>query len=181
MAFIRSSPVFLGKLKLSLVAPLLLGTGYLGLLLILGTPSPFLIVQGTSMEPTFHAGDLLLARNIPGTEIKIGDIIAFNVPPDVPQMPPIAAHRVIGITGDKGQLVFVTQGDNSDVDAFRAPYTEVHGVILKNLGPLGRPILLATNGRFLLYLGLPILTFIVIVLATLLLTQKQNSRKGLGN
>ena len=181
MAFYRSAPLFLGKLKLSLVAPLLLGTGYLGLLLFLGTSSPFLIVQGTSMEPAFHAGDLLLARNIPATEIKVGDIIAFNVPTGVPQMPPTAAHRVIGIEGDKGQLVFATQGDNSDIDPFRAPYTEVHGVVLKNLGPLGRPILLVTNGRGLLYLGLPILTFIVIVLATLLLNQKQNSRKGLGN
>ncbi len=164
----------IGRLNMSLIALLLLGMGYLGLMLFLGTSSPFLLVRGTSMEPTLHAGDLLLTRSVPVGEINAGDIISFRVPDDAQErlkMPANAVHRVMGIDGEKGQLVLVTKGDNSDVDPFKVQSGAVHGVVVKNLGPVGRPILLLTNllanRAMLLLVGLPILTFVLIVLASL--------------
>ena len=161
------------KLNKGLVALLLLGMTYLGLMLFLGTSSPFLLVRGASMEPTLHSGDLLLNKSIAPSEIKVGDVIVFDIPSDVQErlkMPPKATHRVIGIEGENGQMVFVTQGDNSDVDPFKVPSSMVRGVVVKNLGPLGWPILLLTNKTLLLFLGIPILTFALIVLATLWLS-----------
>ncbi|MEE9324979.1 MAG: signal peptidase I [Dehalococcoidia bacterium] len=164
-----------GKMKIALVVLLLLGAGYLGLVLSLGTSSPFLLVRGTSMEPTFHEGDLLLKRSVSPAEVKVGDVIVFNVPSDARErlkLPSILAHRIVDIEGDKSQGVLVTQGDNSDVDPFKVPSSNVRGVVVKNLGPIGWPILFLANksalilGVFLM-VGLPILTFVIIALATL--------------
>lgn len=167
------------KLNKGLIALLLLGMSFLGLMLFLNTSSPFLVVQGTSMEPTLHAGDLLLSKNVAPTDIKVGDIIAFDIPSDIQQrlkMPSKATHRVIGIEGQDGQMVFVTQGDNSDVDPFKVPSTSVRGVVAKNMGPLGWPILLLTNKTILVFLGIPIMTFVLIVLATLWMTPSEKAQ-----
>jgi len=166
----------LTKFNLTLVALLLLWTGYLGLMQFLSTSSPFVVVRGTSMEPTLHAGDLLLSRGASPTEVQVGDVIAFEVPPDAQErlkMPATAAHRVIGIEAHQGQLVFVTQGDNSAVDPFHVPSSAVRGVVVKNLGPVGWPLLFLTNRSVWLYLGLPILVFVLIVLATLWLSPRE--------
>ena len=165
--------VQIGKLNLGLVALLLLGIGYLGLMLFTGSTKPFMVVRGASMEPTFHSGDLLLRKSVVAGEVQVGDIIAFKVSPDERErlkMPANAVHRVVGIEGEGGELAFETKGDNSDVDPFKVSASAVHGVVLKNLGPLGRPFLFLSNPGVLLFLGLPILTFVVIVLASLWLT-----------
>ena len=91
-------------------------------------------------------------------------------------MPAAAVHRVIGIEGEKGELAFVTKGDNSDVDPFKVPASAVRGAVVKNLGPWGRPILFLTNRAILLILGLPILTFALIVLATLWMTPSEKGQ-----
>ncbi len=162
--------------NLTLVALLLTGAGYLGLMLLLGTSSPFLVVRGTSMEPAFHAGDLLVNKAIPPTQIQVGDVIVFGVPADARErlkMPSNAVHRVVGIEGKMGELVFITKGDNSGVDPFQVSPSAVGGVVVKNLGPVARPILFLTDRTVLLYLGLPLLIFISIVLATLWLSPKE--------
>ena len=164
------------RIKLGPVALLLVGMGYLGLVLFLGTSTPFLLVRGTSMEPTYHAGDLLLSKSPPEAEIKVGDVIAFNVPDDAPEklnFPPVVVHRVIGMEGREGQLVFITQGDNAVVDPFQVSPDLVRGVIFKNLGPVGRPILFLTNKKVLLFVGLPLLAFIVVVVVSHALTPKK--------
>ena len=164
------------RFKLGPVALLLVGMGYLGFVLFLGTSTPFLLVRGTSMEPTYHAGDLLLSKKPPEAEIKVGDVIAFNVPDDAPEnlnFPPIVVHRVIGTEGREGKLVFITQGDNAVVDPFQVPPDLVRGVILKNLGPVGRPILFLTNKKLLLFVGLPLLAFVVVVVVSHALTPKK--------
>ncbi|MEE9198673.1 MAG: signal peptidase I [Dehalococcoidia bacterium] len=170
----------LRKYKLGLAGVLLLAMAYLGLLLFTSTSSPFLLVRGNSMEPAYHAGDLLLNKGSSPAEIKVGDVIAFDVPPDEQKrlgLPASAVHRVIGIEAEKGQLVFVTKGDNSDIDPFKVPSSAVRGVVVKNLGPIGRPILFLTNRSVLLLLGLPILTFVIIVLATLWLVPSDRKEK----
>ena len=139
------------RYKLGWVALLLVGMGYLGLVLFLGTFTPFLLVHGTSMEPTFHAGDLLLNKRPPEAEIKVGEVIAFDVPPDALgelNFPHLVTHRVIGMELSKGQMVFITQGDNNKVvDPYQVPPNLVRGVVLKNLGPVGRPLLFFTNKK----------------------------------
>ncbi len=158
------------EMNLGLVAILILGIGYLGLLLSLNTTSPFLIAKGISMEPTIHAGDMLLNKRIPASEIIVGDIIAFAVPPKRQEkfnVPPIVAHRVIKIVEGPVHLAFVTQGDNSNSDPYEVPYSAIHGVVASNLGPLAVPILFLGNKSVLIIGGISILAFFGIALAAL--------------
>ncbi|MBI4338983.1 MAG: signal peptidase I [Chloroflexi bacterium] len=169
------------KLDWALVALLLMGVSYLGLVLLMGTPSPFLLVRGASMQPTYHAGDLLLSRNVPISEVKPGDVIAFSVPKEASKglkLPPAIAHRVVAIEGDKGQLSFATKGDNSDADPFRVPASSVHGVVVKNLGGVGRIILLLTSRTVLVFLVLPGVAFVSIVGASLWLSPGSKGEKA---
>lgn len=94
-------------MNIALVTLLLLGMGYLGLVLFLGTSSPFMLVRGTSMEPTFHTGDLLLSRSVSPTKIEVGDVIAFSVPAEERKrlnLPSTAVHRVLGIEGGRREI-----------------------------------------------------------------------------
>lgn len=166
------------KLDLTLIALLLIAMGYLGLSLLFGSFSPFLVVQGRSMEPGLHAGDLLISSTVTPTHVKVGDIIAFNVPADARErmkLPTTVAHRVLRIEGNEGQLAFVTKGDNSDVDPFKVPHSEVRGVVLKNLGPLGLPFLVLANKTALLVLVLSVGTFILTMMAGLWLIPNETA------
>jgi signal peptidase len=170
------------KLDLPLLALLLLGAGYLTLVLLLGTFTPFVLTRGATMEPAVHVGDLLVAKAVSPAEVHVGDLILFQVPPEARRglkLPPTIAHRILAIEGRGGELVFATKGDNSDADPFKVPATAVRGVVVKNLGPVGRPILFLTNSKVLLFLGLPTLAFLAVVLATLwLMPNDKDSDKG---
>jgi signal peptidase I len=69
---------------------------------ILGGPASYIIVAGSSMEPSLHAGDLavLLAE----TAYSRGDVVAFQVEGGM------VIHRIVGGSEDQG---FITQGDNT--------------------------------------------------------------------
>ena len=167
-----------GKQVFSPIGVLLLGLGYLLLLLLLGTSSPFLVVRGVSMLPTYHHGDLLLNRSVVATQIRVGDVLAFAVPEDSRaklKLAPVVAHRVIDIQGAGGQLVFITKGDNTEVDPFKVPAALVKGRVVADLGPLGHPILFLSQKKVWLYLGLPLLVFAVVVAATLALSPRQRA------
>ena len=159
----------LGKLNLTVIA-LLLGVAYLALMIALGTSSPVLVAQGTSMEPGIHAGDLLLNKHVSPENIKVGDTIVFDIPEDYQKrlgLPAKVAHRVIEINGNDGQLFFVTKGDNSDIDPYEVPASRVRGVVITNLGLLGRPIQFLSNRTVMIFLGVPIVSFVLIVMFAL--------------
>lgn len=157
------------RVSLVLAAILVIGTGYLGLSLHFRTPAPFLLVHGSSMEPTLHAGDILMSRRVPANRIEVGQMIAFNTPANTPAIERLGsriAHRVIAIKGEGGKLMLTTKGDNGDVDAFPVSADEVIGLVVGNLGPVGKPLLYLPNRRLLLTVGLPLLAFVLIFLAT---------------
>jgi len=154
-----------GKIDFILVGLFAAALGYLGLVTWLGTSSPFTLVRGGSMEPTLHGGDLLLSRKVPPSEIRVGDVIAFDTPDEVRRqknLPATLVHRVVSIDGKAGQLVFITKGDNSDTDRLPVPSTAVRGVMVRNLGLIGRPLMFLTNTRILLMFGLPVAAFVIV-------------------
>ncbi len=172
--------VRLAKRHAGTAAVVLAGVGFLSLSIFLGTFRPFLVVQGTSMEPVYHRGDLLLLEDVPTNEIVVGDIIVFGVPEEARKrlkMPSNAAHRVVERTEEAGVLTFVTKGDNSGTDPFSVPATAVRGAIWKNLGPIGLPGLIVKSPAVLV-VGLPILTFAVVVLASLWLLPGGSTSDG---
>ena len=68
----------------------------------------YVIVQGHSMEPTYHDGDLVLAER--GGTYKRGEVVAFRVGGKFND-PAVVIHRIVGGNGSEG---FVTRGDNRD-------------------------------------------------------------------
>jgi signal peptidase I len=82
----------------------------------LGGPAEFVGVNGISMTPTLHDGDLVVVRR--HAEYHVGDIVAFRVPADEPGAGTGVIHRIVGVDGDGA---FVTRGDHNDYDDFWRP------------------------------------------------------------
>ena len=105
----------------------------------LGGPAHYVIVDGPSMEPAYHEGDLVIARAKESYEV--GDVVAYQ--PEIGQRFPVI-HRIIEIAGD-GQ--YITKGDNRDeADGWLAADSNIFGAEWLRI-PYG--------GRVLLYLRQP--------------------------
>jgi signal peptidase I len=83
-----------------------------------GGPTSFLTISGTSMEPNFHLGDLVIVHK--ESDYAIGDIIAYrNLDLDN-----IVFHRIIGHENDR----FIMKGDNNSwVDSYHPLQEDVIG------------------------------------------------------
>lgn len=104
----------------------------------LGGASTFVIVKGSSMEPTYHSGDLLYARS--ARSYRVGDVVVYRIPKRGTGAGEMVVHRIRGRTAD-GR--YVMQGDNRSEDdgAFPSASDFVARPRLA-LGPLPAVILL---------------------------------------
>ncbi|MCE4600527.1 MAG: signal peptidase I [Desulfurococcales archaeon] len=95
------------------------------------------IVEGRSMEPLFHTGDVVfLEKKNPG-EIKIGDIIVYESLDGK-----YIIHRIIGVYEAGGLVCYVVKGDNNPIpdpgvppcplrNGVRGvPYSRIKGVVV---------------------------------------------------
>ena len=105
----------------------------------LGGASRIIVVEGHSMEPTHHLGDLLFVRT--DAMPDVGDVMVFHIPADEPGAGSLVVHRVIGRHED-GTLM--TQGDNRTTpDPFRIGPDDV----------VGSPVLAVPHGGRLIGLA----------------------------
>jgi signal peptidase I len=121
----------------------------------LGGAASYVVVDGTSMEPTYDDGDLVLIRK--ASHYEEGDIIAFRAggPADDPRR---VIHRIVGQSDDGA---FVTQGDNRDRVDPVAPFPdEVIGRAVLHIPrvgswahAVGRPQVLAALGGAAIMVG----------------------------
>lgn len=89
----------------------------------LGGSNRIITVQGHSMEPTYHTGDLLVLDS--GATPEVGRIIVFRIPADEPGGGHLVVHRMIGRRADG---TFITQGDNApNPDVFLTTRTDILG------------------------------------------------------
>jgi len=88
----------------------------------LGGPATYVIVRGVSMEPTYHAGDLVIVRRRP--VYQAGDIVAYKIPAgEVGGLSVI--HRIVGGSVETG---FRTKGDNNaESDPWRPTPGQIEG------------------------------------------------------
>ncbi len=137
--------------------------GFSLLQVVCNTSMPLAVSQGRSMQPMINEGDVLLFQGIPAEEILVGDIIIFEVPPEMRDLlPPRITHRVTEIIRDNRGIHFRTKGDNAPPDTYEVPSSMVQGVnvaIFPYIGlillyiqtPLGIGLILAvglvTRGR----------------------------------
>ena len=72
-----------------------------------------LTVLTQSMEPGLPPGTLIVIRPQPVDEIRVGQVITYQIAPDEPA---VVSHRVISkAVGSDGATTFITQGDNNDL------------------------------------------------------------------
>ena len=87
------------------------------------------ITTGSSMDPTYASGDLVLVRSV--DRYEVGDVVAYHNH-DLGQ---VVLHRIVQI--DDGELV--TKGDdNTWVDSYRPTPAEVRGRQWLHVPGLGR-------------------------------------------
>ncbi len=92
-----------------------------------GGNAAYVIVNGNSMEPTFHRGDLVIVRA--ADEYKVGDIVTYRHP----QIGPVI-HRIVGRAGQQ----LLIQGDhNTWIDSYHPTEQEVIGAFWARLPAVG--------------------------------------------
>lgn len=77
------------------------------------------VITGGSMSGTFERGALVFERQVPVSDLRVGDIITY-LPPSDSGLTELVTHRIVSIepaAEADGGLIFRTQGDaNESVD-----------------------------------------------------------------
>lgn len=95
------------------------------------------VVVGSSMEPTYSGGDLLLTRDVAP---RLGDVAVYRVPGQDAGAGALVVHRVVGGDGAAG---WVTQGDNNAApDVWTPRDADVLGTVALHLPLAGHAVLL---------------------------------------
>lgn len=95
----------------------------------LGGPVSLVVVEGSSMEPGYHRGDLVLVRRS-GSYVS-GDVVAYRSD----RLGALVLHRITARSGDR----FIVKGDNNDwTDPERPAATDLLGRELIRVPAAGR-------------------------------------------
>ncbi|WP_349828824.1 signal peptidase I [Brevibacterium litoralis] len=112
---------------------LLAGGGVLCIVLLIASvflDVTLLMFRTGSMEPTISTGDVAIARQVPASEVSVGDVVSVERPGALP-----VTHRVIEVDGapdgsPAGAVEIVMQGDaNQSPDPYPYVVTEVDRVL----------------------------------------------------
>lgn len=113
-AAIRSAWDWGQRALLALALSLLL---FLGVLPRLGLYRPVTVLSG-SMRPTFSPGDMVIDTPEPVRDVRVGQVISYQVPVGIHQ---VETHRIVRILSGGAHPVVQTQGDaNNHVDPWTA-------------------------------------------------------------
>jgi signal peptidase len=130
--------------------PVLLGLVVAGLVLagwpaVLGGVTTCADVQGHSMDPTYHEGDMIIARKT--DTVNVGDIVVYKVPPGYPHSGVDVVHRVAGGSLDGG---LVMRGDHNPADDPSHPTRDdVIGVVKVHVPWVGHVLRVLRTPAFL--------------------------------
>ncbi|MCT9621581.1 MULTISPECIES: signal peptidase I [unclassified Curtobacterium] len=95
-----------------------------------------LTVLTQSMDPTLPPGTLLVVRPTPVENIRIGDVVTYQI---TSGQPAVISHRVVSVASSSdGSRTFTLKGDNNAL-ADPAPVTaaQVRGVVWYSLPDIG--------------------------------------------
>ncbi|MCU1414515.1 MAG: signal peptidase [Microbacteriaceae bacterium] len=106
------------------------------------------IVNGHSMEPTYHTGDLVLSLREPA--YQPGEVVSYLIPKGQPGAGGRVIHRVLSVSTTTGTAVYTTQGDNNtSTDPWHFGSSDVLGKAVFSvpsigtlLGKLANPLIL---------------------------------------
>lgn len=89
------------------------------------------LIAGQSMEPTMGLGDVAITRQVPTSEIQVGDVVRFQ------QGGISVVHRVQEIRVERGQTLFITKGDNNSAADPLVPASWIEGKMVAMIPKVG--------------------------------------------
>ncbi|WP_150957049.1 signal peptidase I [Microbacterium testaceum] len=93
-----------------------------------------------SMQPGMPPGTMIAVRPTPIEEVRIGDVVTFQMRSGEPA---VATHRVVGTTSSTGGgRLLITRGDANDVDDPPVQSEQLRGVVVLAVPFLGYPAML---------------------------------------
>ena len=93
-----------------------------------------------SMSPTIPTGSLALVREIPASEIQVGDVVTVDRAGELP-----VTHRVTSVSGAGETRELTMRGDANPVED-PAPYIVTHGrLVLASVPHLANAIVMFSN------------------------------------
>ena len=102
----------------------------------LGGKVAYVKVDGHSMDPTYHFGDLAIVRR--QSAYKIGDPVAYRIPKGEFGEGALVIHRLIGGDGVHG---YVTRGDNRTInDPWHPKTKDIVGKVRMDFPALGTQV-----------------------------------------
>ena len=78
----------------------------------------FAPVRGISMTPVLKEGDLITYEEVLPSDVEVGDIIIYSVPPQTQvyyNCPSVVTHRVVEIKNLTTGIIYRTKGDNNPI------------------------------------------------------------------
>ena len=95
-----------------------------------------LTVLTQSMDPTLPPGTLLVVRPTPAQDIRIGDVVTYQI---TSGQPAVISHRVVSVASSSdGARTFVLKGDNNALaDPTPVTTAQIRGVVWYSLPDVG--------------------------------------------
>lgn len=91
-----------------------------------GGVTGIVIVEGHSMEPTFHTGDVIIT--LKSFDYHVGDIIAYEVSDNQIGQGGHVIHRIASVKSTADTVVYQTKGDNNpDPDPWTVSKNDIYG------------------------------------------------------
>ena len=122
----------------------------------------YMVITG-SMEPNYNRGDLIIVKDTPKENLKVGDVINFVSKNGKDTI----THRITEITEKNGEKLYKTKGDNNNAEDQELVHTnQIQGTLLFKISKLGTIITELLTG-----------TGIIIILILIMLSYLRSSRK----
>jgi len=111
----------------------------------LGGAVAYVRVDGHSMDPTFHMGDLAVVRR--QAAYRVGDAVAYRIPKGEFGAGAVVIHRLIGGTGVTG---YITKGDNKNLpDEWHPKTGDIVGRVRYDVPGFGTKLAALTRPMYL--------------------------------
>jgi len=160
---------------------LIIAAVIIGFLSIRGV-MPFMAIFGTSMQPAYEPGDLILIEEVSPSDIEVGDVIVYTVPPMVRSVynyPLVVAHRVIKVDTAQGTISFRTKGDNTGEDPFTVRPEDLRGQVSNSIPYLGFPLLFLQSNYGLIFIVIGLCLLALYLYADELGRGRQTIQRGI--
>jgi signal peptidase I len=126
---------------------------------------PFKPIFSNSLKPEIQYGSLVVIKPVQPENIKVGDIIIYNVPSSAQNyynFPPVVAHRVVEVETEPS-LGFRTKGNNTGEDPFIVPPANIQGLVGLQIPHLGLPLSIFMTTLRLVFISLTLILLALVL------------------